>query len=481
MITVKNITKNILGEPLFKDVSFVLHPGDKVGLVGQNGSGKSSLMKLILGLDEPDAGTIAVEHERIGYLPQDPQFEPEATVETFLKATHANTERVLKRVGLEKIKQETHVAGLSGGQKTRLALARILLQNPTALFLDEPTNHIDTQGLLWLEEFIKDFKGIVFVISHDRTLLDTSVQRILEIDSANHIFSEFHGGYSAYKEEKKRRLEVQEGAYYRQQKKKEHMELWLALKKQEARAHPDPAKGKQIRAMEKRLEREVYSQEIQRPHDEKVMKGLELVGNSHAGKLIARCTDITKSFESQTILTKVNFEIRGTDRILLSGENGSGKTTLLKIIAGEIIPDSGMVKIGENVKFGYFAQEHEHLDPDKTVLEEFAVTDRLCHHEKDPRTILGAFHFHGQDVFKRVRDLSAGERVRLIFAKLTHQKNDFLILDEPTNHLDIASREIIEDSLIDYAGAIIAVSHDRYFIERIGFEKVIQLVRGSVR
>lgn len=481
MITIKNLTKHILGEPLFKDVSFTMHSGDKVGLVGPNGSGKSSLMKLLLKLDEQDKGTISIEHERIGYLPQDPHFEPEATIETFLNAAHSNVDRVLKQVGLDKIKHESMIATLSGGQKTRVALARILLQNPTALFLDEPTNHLDTKGLLWLEEFLDQFKGIVLIISHDRKLLDTSVSKILEIDPANHSFIEYHGGYTFYKEEKKHRLEIQEGAYARQQKKKEHMENWLALKKQEARAHPDPSKGKQIRAMEKRLEREIYTQEILKPKDGGAIRGMELTGSTHQAKLIIRCTNVTKLFDDKIILSKINLEIRGNDRVLLVGENGSGKTTLLKIIAGDSNSDAGEVKIGEKVKIGYFAQEHEYLDPHKTVLEEFVSTDRLLSSEKDPRTILGSFNFHGQDVFKKVCDLSAGERVRLIFAKLTNQENEFLILDEPTNHLDIDSREIIEGALIKYEGAILAVSHDRYFIERIGFGKVIKLVKGVIR
>ena len=222
------------------------------------------------------------------------------------------------------------------------------------------------------------------------------------------------------------------------------------------------------------------TKEIIKPKNHRKIRGMELKGETASSKLIVRCKNIAKRLGDKWILWDISFEIRGEERVLLSGSNGSGKTTLLKIITEDLSPDKGDLKIGEKVQIGYFAQEHENLDLHKTVIEEYLVTDRLTKSDKDPRAILGAFLFKGQDVFKKVSDLSLGERVRLIFAKLTNQENEFLILDEPTNHLDITSREIIENALIDYKGAMLAVSHDRYFIEKIGFERVLSIVNGAI-
>ena len=481
MISAKKLTKNILGEPLFEEVSFVLNKGDKVGLVGPNGSGKSTLMKIILGTVEADGGSVHVERERMGYLAQEHPFRSDDTIESALSASETVSKSVLEKVGLGKLARSHQVSKLSGGQKTRLALAKILLQNPTALLLDEPTNHLDVKGLEWLETFVADFKGIVLVISHDRKLLDNSVHKIFEIDPMNRTFLEYHGAYSRYLEQKELALERQEDDYWRQQKEKKRFELWLALKRQEAKIHADPAKGNQIRAMEKRLEREIYSQEVVKPRSAAKIRGMELAGETDHAKLVVRCKAIAKKLGERWPLWSIDFEIRGEERVLLSGLNGSGKTTLLKIISGQLAQDRGEVKIGENVHIGYFAQEHESLDLNKTVKEEFLSTERMNPLTRDVRAVLGTFHFRGQDVFKKVSDLSSGERVRLIFAKLTNQQNELLILDEPTNHLDIASREVIENALIDYKGAILAVSHDRYFIEKVGFERVLTIENGTLK
>lgn len=445
MIQVKKITKYILGKPLFEDVSFVLNSGDKVGLVGPNGSGKSTLIKMILNRSDYDGGSIQIERERIAYLPQEIVSEN---------------------------------ASLSSGQKTKLALETILAQKPTVLLLDEPTNHLDVKGLQWLEGIINEFKGIVMVISHDRALLDNCVTKIFEIDSANMTFKEYQGGYTDYVIEKEKSLELQENEYRWQQREKKRLELWLTLKRQDARVRPDPAKGKQIRAMEKRLEREIYSQEISKPSSLKKIREINLTGKTHISKLILQCEAVAKSMGDKVILRNISMEIRGQEKVLLSGENGSGKTTLLKILMGEVEKDKGSTRIGQNVQIGYFSQEHEYLDRDKTVLEEFMATERMLELTKDARVILGSYLFKGQDVFKKISDLSLGERVRLIFAKLSNQKNELLILDEPTNHLDIASREIIEKALINYEGALLVVSHDRYFIEKIGFDREVRIVRG---
>lgn len=482
MIIVKNLAKNILGELLFEEVCFVLHKGDTVALVGPNGCGKSTLLKIITGDVEADAGDVRRDNERVGYLPQEVSFKSGDTVESFLSVPeNLKVRTVFGNVGLDTIPYDFSVGKLSGGQKTRLALVKMLLERPSILLLDEPTNHLDLKGLEWLERFLCDFKGAVLIVSHDRRLLDTSVNRIFEIDSLRHRLVEYAGGYTDYMIEKEKKLMRWEDDYRRQQKEKRRMELWLALKRQEAHVHPDPAKGKQIRAMEKRLQREIYDNEIFRPGSQKKISGMELSGKTASAKRIVLAQNIAKSFSGSSLLWDISFEVRGREHVLLSGENGSGKTTLLKIITGELRSDRGEVKIGDGVRFGYFAQEHETLDPGKTVMEEFLSTDRLFSFVRNPRSILGAFLFSGQSVFKKISSLSLGERVRLIFAKLTNQENELLILDEPTNHLDLQSREVIEDALLDYKGAILVVSHDRYFLDTIGIDRTITICGGKIK
>lgn len=482
MIIIKNLTKNILGNTLFEEVSFVLSRGDKVGLIGPNGCGKSTFLKIILGEIEADHGDVWIEHENIGYLSQELLFEKGETVESFLSVSeNPKTKTALEKVGLGNISHDIAVNKLSGGQKTRLSLARILLNKPSVLLLDEPTNHLDLKGLEWLENFIRDFRGGVLIVSHDRRLLDNSVNKILEIDSVNHKFTEYVGGYTEYVMEKEKKLAKWEDEYQRQQKEKRRLELWLALKRQEAHIHPDPAKGKMIRAKEKFLQREIYDKEIIQPKNQKKINSLEFKGEVASAKLIVRAKNIAKNFPERQLLREVSFELRGKEHVLLVGDNGSGKTTLLKILTGDLQPDAGEFKFGENVHFGYFAQEHEILNSDKTVMDEFLNTDRLLNLSKNPRAILGTFLFSGQNAFKKVSSLSLGERVRLIFAKLTNQENELLILDEPTNHLDIQSREVIEDALFGYKGAILVVSHDRYFLDKISINRIFTLQNGIIK
>ena len=477
MIVVKNLTKSILGENLFENVNFKLHKGDKVGLIGKNGGGKTTLLRILLGLEEYDSGTVDTEKERIAYVPQEISFGDEETVEEFLKVTgNLNFLPALQKVGLDKILLDTKIKSLSGGQKTRLSIAKVLLEKPACIFMDEPTNHLDVDGLLWLEEFIFNFHGIVLVISHDRQLLENSVNRILEIDTANKKFFEYIGGYSDYQMAKEKREESEEEAFELQQKQKVKMEQWLVLKKQEATLHADPAKGKQIRAMEKRLQREIYDQELKNPKQNKKLEDLELAGGTHNAKLILRVTNLSFKFPNleKLLFRRLNFEIRGTQRILMSGKNGSGKTTLIKILLGNILLTEGEIKIGENISIGYFSQEHVFKDFEKSVLDDFS--DQTNTGIQESKNILGTFLFSGNNVNKKIKDLSYGERVRLIFAKLINSKNDLLILDEPTNHLDISSREAIEEALINYKGALLVVSHDRYFIETINLDKNLKLL-----
>ena len=479
MIRLKNITVEMKGEPLFEQVSFILHRGDRVGLVGPNGSGKTTLLRVLTGSVEPEQGEFAIEGEQVGYLPQETIFAPEATITSFLSSTPAQiVEPILKEVGLGAVPPSFLVADLSGGQKTRLVLARVLGTKPSVLLLDEPTNHLDIHAIEWLEQLINSFRGAVLIVSHDRRLLDNTVDKILEIDPVNKSWNEYVGGYTEYTLERARRMEKQEGDYNRQQKEKKRLELWLARKREEAKIYADPRKGKMIRAMEKRLEREIYSQEIVTPRSTRKISHVTLDGEVAASKLVLRAKYVRKSFAGKSVLWDVSFEMRGREHVLLAGKNGSGKTTLLQLLLGELKPDEGEVRIGDNMSIGYFAQEHETLDPEKTVIDEYLATARLLSPEDEARHILGSFLFSGDAVFKKVSTLSLGERVRLMFAKLTHQKNELLILDEPTNHLDVTSREVIEAALADYEGAILAVSHDRYFIDKLGFTRTLTLEQG---
>lgn len=480
MIIIKNLSAHIQGEPLFEKVSLRIGSNDRIGIVGPNGSGKSTFVRIVAGLVEPDEGSVKVEQERIGYMPQDLVFGEDDTIESFVATVPASVrDKVIKDVGLASVSIQAKVSSLSGGQKRRLSLARVLGMGPTLLLLDEPTNHLDRDTIDWLEDFIQNFKGGVVLISHDRSLLDHTVTKILEIDPRAQKIKEYTGNYSAYLLERLKRDQLQNEAYDRQQKEKKRLEVWLARKREEAHVYADPSKGKMIRAKEKYLQREIIDKAVMRAESGKKIRGANLRGEVVGAKLICRVSSVAKRYGDKSILRDVSFEIRGKERVLLVGENGSGKTTLLKMLMGEITPDEGIIKIGEGVSVGYFSQEQEQLDLHKSVLDEFFDTPHLVA-GRDARAVLGSFLFSDQDVFKKVSALSLGERVRLIFAKLTNQRNELLVLDEPTNHLDIPSREVIEAALMEYEGSIIAVSHDRFFVEKIGFDRVLQVHGGVV-
>jgi ATP-binding cassette subfamily F protein 3 len=450
MLRIRNLTKYIQGEPLFKELSLTVHRHDRIGIVGPNGAGKSTLLKIIIGEVETDTGSVEIDRETLGYLRQEPLITPDSNP-------------------------------LSGGQKTKLALTKLLATKPTMLLLDEPTNHLDEETLLWLKDTLQNYAGAVVIVSHDRWLLNQTVTRIIELDAVNQTITEYPGNYDAYIQLRAKQLEKWKNRYDLQQREKRRLENWLALKRQEATAHPDPAKGKQVRMMERRIQREIYDREIPRPQQRKILSKLGITGNAHGSKLLIKAHNLTKGYDERTLFKNLDLEIRGAERILLQGPNGSGKTTLLKVIVNEAAADAGEITIGNNVHIGYFAQEHETLNPKKTVLEEFLHTDGLQLGSYNPRSVLGSFLFIDDDVFKKVSDLSLGERVRLIFAKLLQQQHELLILDEPTNHLDIASREAIEQALQNYQGAILVVSHDRYFLQQVGITKIWHLANNTIK
>ncbi len=481
MILIRNLTKYILKQPLFEELSLTILPEDRIGIVGPNGGGKTTLLKIIAGIEIADQGFVDTEKERIGYLPQEPEFKSYDTIESYLAAPDHKMEKVLTQVSLTGLDLETLTTKLSGGQKTKLALAKVLLENPSVLLLDEPTNHLDITALSWLRNFINEFRGAVMIVSHDRSLLNNVATKIIEIDSINQEVNEFVGNYDNYLIEKERLIEKRENAYSLQERKRKHMENWIRHRQDIASAIPNPAMGKQIQMMKRRLKREILDNELNKPIEYNSFKGKPLSGEVPTGKLIIRAQGLRKILSEKIVLEDISFEVRGSDRVLISGSNGSGKTTLLKLLTNQWSPDSGEITIGPNVNFGYFAQEHEVLDLEKTVIGEFLSTDRLLIGSSNPRSVLGNFLFKNDDVFKKVKELSLGQRVRLVFAKLMYQQNELLILDEPTNHLDIASKENIEQALQEYRGAIIVVSHDMYFIDQIGITSQLFLEQGIMK
>ena len=481
MLVAKNLTKYIDHRDLFEDYSFIIHDGEKVGLIGPNGCGKSTLMRMIVGYDDDFEGSVDKGRERIGYLSQMLVADEGETIESFLKNFQVrDVDRVSKEVGLDEVAKNVEVKKLSGGQKTRLSLARILLDKPTMILMDEPTNHLDLEGIVWLENLVKNFRGAILVVSHDRKFLDNTVDKIMEMDTVMRELHEYRGGYSDYVEQKKVERERWEIDYKQQQKQKKKMEEWIVLKRQQASAHSDPSKGKQLHAMQRRYEREIEENLISRPADFTPMKNLLLKGQVHKDKLVLRVVGLKKSYGEKVILTDVEFEIRGPERIIVSGLNGSGKSTMLKMIVGKIKADGGGIRLGEGVSIGYFSQEQEGINLENNVIDEYLKGKEMDITQTEARTVLGAFKFSGDDVFKRVGDLSYGERVRLIFAKIASEGNQLLILDEPTNHLDIYSREIIENALNEYGGAIMLVSHDRYFVEQIKMTRELHVEEGKV-
>jgi len=481
MLVIKNLSKYINNKELFENICFIIQSGEKVGLIGPNGCGKSTLMKIIVGQDRDFEGKVDIVKEQIGYLSQVLITEDKMTVEGYLrKFNKREVEKILPQVGLSSEMKNKLVKQLSGGQKTRLSLAKILLERPTMILMDEPTNHLDLEGIKWLEGLVKDYKGAILVVSHDRKFLDNTVEKILEMDVVQNKLNEYKGGYSDYVEQKKVEKERWEIDYKQQQKQKKKMEEWLVLKRQQASVHSDPSKGKQLRAMERRFDREITEQMISKPTDFEPMHNLFLAGQVHKHKLVLRVEGLSKSYRERKILRDVTFEIRGPERILVSGLNGSGKSTLLKMLAGKMMPDSGEISLGEKVEVGYFAQEQDELNLDNDVIDEFIKGKELQVTLTEARTVLGAFKFSGDDVFKAVGSLSYGERVRLVFAKIASLGNQLLILDEPTNHLDIYAREIIENALNEYQGAIMLVSHDRYFVEKLGMKREFFVENGVV-
>ncbi|EEL13586.1 MULTISPECIES: ribosomal protection-like ABC-F family protein [Bacillus] len=511
--SVNNVTKSFGGNTIFENISLEIKNGERVGLVGRNGSGKTTIFGLLTGMESLDAGAIHMKKgTRIGHVAQIPKFDEVMTVYDVLssafkvekeleKEMHAleknmaveqeqsALEKLMERYGviqekfaflggyeieanIMKVANGLQVTDLfsrvftelSGGEQTKVSLAYMLLQKPDLLLLDEPTNHLDLFAVEWLEQFLKEYTGTVIVISHDRYFLDEVVTKIFDLEDGEiHVY---HTNYSQFVEEKEERLLQEFQAYQEQQKKIKKMKEAIKRLREWANQANPPNEGlhKRARNMERALER---IEKLKRPILERKQMGLQFEGQERSGKDVVVMKEVSKGFAGRPLFEQANLHVRFQERAAIVGRNGTGKTTLLKLLLEEINPDVGEIRIGSSVKIGYLSQ-HTYGNVKSNVLEAFreyvAVT------EGEARHILAKFLFYGPAVFKKVTQLSGGEKMRLRLAQLMYQDINFLILDEPTNHLDIESREVLEEALEQYNGTILAVSHDRYFLNKL-FEK----------
>ncbi len=511
--SVNNVTKSFGGNIIFENISLEIKNGERVGLVGRNGSGKTTIFQLLTGMEGLDAGAIHMKKgTRIGHVAQIPKFDESMTVYEVLSSAF-KIEKELEREmrTLEKHmaeEQETSVlqklmerygiiqekfaflggyeieanimkvanglqvtelfprsfVEISGGEQTKVNLAYMLLQKPDLLLLDEPTNHLDLFAVEWLEQFLKEYNGTVMVISHDRYFLDEVVTKIFDLEDGEiHVY---HTNYSRFVEEKEERLLQEFQAYQEQQKKIKKMKEAIKRLREWANQANPPNEGlhKRARSMERALER---MEKLKKPILERKQMGLQFEGQERSGKDVVVMKEVSKGFAEHLLFNEANLHVRFQERAAIVGRNGTGKTTLLKLLLEEIEPDAGEIRIGSSVKIGYLSQ-HAYGNMKSNVLEAFRECVAVT--EGEARHILAKFLFYGPAVFKKVTQLSGGEKMRLRLAQLMYQDINFLILDEPTNHLDIESREVLEEALEQYNGTILAVSHDRYFLNKL-FEK----------
>jgi len=536
MLTVHHLSKSYELQTLFENVSFSLNPGERVGLVGVNGCGKTTLLRILASDETASSGTVSRDPRlRIGYLPQG--FTPEqnttlgevigaaagearaledelaaaalvltqnpqdaacqAAYDDLLRRIQAaesgRTAEVLAGLGLDAIDPDQLVSTLSGGQQTRLSLGLVLLSEPQLLLLDEPTNHLDIAMLEWLEEWLNGYPGAALVVSHDRTFLDRTVSRILDMDARYHSLREYAGNYSDYVEQRQAEIDQQWAEYKDQQVEIRRMKQDIARAKAQAAdterkassiriGGPDyKMKGfksyqqgiakkvaKKAKSREKKLERYIESDErVEKPQNEWQMK-LEFSQPEHQSRVVLRTEGLSVGYAAdKPLLCDLTLELRARRRVVLTGPNGSGKTTLLRTISGEIPPLAGEVHLGSSVRLGYLTQDQSGLDMNKTPVE--TLQDYFTN-ETDVRRFLSYYLFTGDEPLKPNALLSFGQRTRLMLALLVAQGCNCLLLDEPVNHLDIPSRSQFEQALNQFEGAVLAVVHDRYFIERFAEE-----------
>ena len=517
ILSCQNISKAFVENQVLKNVSFHIEDHEKAAIVGINGAGKTTLLRIIVGEMTPDDGQVVLARDKtLGYLAQNSTVDTSHTIYEELLSVKADLLRleekirecennmkhaegdaledlmkqytslthafetgggylyrselvgVLKGLGFTEDEFSKPVATLSGGQKTRVALGRLLLQNPDLIILDEPTNHLDMNSIAWLETYLLNYKGAVLIVSHDRYFLDRIAGKVIEIDQSK--ATTFMGNYSDYAVKKEQLRVATWNAYMNQQRDIKHQEEVI----EKLKSFNREKSIKRAESWEKMLDK---IEVIEKPSEVRTDMKLTLTPRILSGNDVLTVEHLSKSFDSHKLFTDVNFEIKRGEHVAIIGDNGSGKTTLLKILNGLVPADQGTFRLGSNVEIGYYDQEHHVLHSEKTLFEEIS-DDYPYLNNTQIRNVLAAFLFTGEDVFKRISDLSGGERGRVSLAKLVLSNANFLILDEPTNHLDIMSKEILEDALNGYEGTILYVSHDRYFINRTA-HRILDLTEGQ--
>lgn len=517
ILACQNISKSFGTDEVLKNISFHIEANEKAAIVGINGAGKSTLLKIICGEMHADGGEVVLAKNRsIGYLAQHQELvgegtiyeeillacqelldmeqglrkmeesmsecapeELEALMNRYNQANHAfelsggltfksEISGVLKGLGFSEEEFTKHMSQLSGGQKTRVALGRLLVTKPDVIMLDEPTNHLDMESIAWLETYLSNYKGAVLIVSHDRYFLDRVVTKVVEL--ARHTGTVYEGNYTAYAQKKELIREAQLKQYYNQQREIHHQEEVIAKLKSFNRE-------KSIKRAESREKMLDKVERLDKPIEEKADMHLQLDPDIVSGNDVLRVEDLKKSF-AEPLFSQLGFEIKRGERVALIGNNGTGKTTILKIINGLLEADEGQITLGSNVHIGYYDQEHQNLDPQKTLFEEISDAYPSLTQTRI-RNVLAAFLFTEDDVYKRIGDISGGERGRVSLAKLMLSNANFLILDEPTNHLDITSKEILESALNSYTGTVFYVSHDRYFINRTA-TRILELTGQTI-
>ena len=478
MITANNLTKTYGDRELITNVSFKIGNGRKIGLVGKNGCGKTTLFKILNGTEELSDGNLEIRNEILGYLPQEFNFPKELAGEYLEKKLDSKwdfykIDSLASKLKFKGFDPYQPVHTMSEGQKMKLKLIESLLEDPTTLFIDEPTNHLDIEGIMWFEEYIKHLDITVMMISHDRSFLNHTVDEIWEIDKQQ-IFR-FVGDYDNYKEEKLKLIDKWDQEYILFLKKKAQLETLLENVR---KIKGGKKRGKAVEAAKKRIKREVEGNKKEKYTTKKV-KHIEFKSDVHLSKLMIRFEDISKSYGKKEVFNNLNFELRGKEKIWLYGPNGAGKSTIVKIIMGIEQPSSGNLKLGENIRVGYFSQVQTNLTSENILLEEFIEKTGIYFGEAFG--YLNKFLFDKKSVQKRVWQLSPGEKARFAFAIFACKDYDLLVLDEPDNHLDIETKEVIEKSLNEFKGTLLLISHDRYFVEMIGVDKVLNLSDGEIK
>lgn len=518
ILSCQNISKSFGTDEILKNVSFHIEENEKAAVVGINGAGKSTLLKIIMKQENPDEGDVTLAKDKtIGYLAQYQDVSGHHTIyeevldskrdiiemeerlrsmeaqmntlsgdaleqllDTYHKLSHdfeqvngyayrSEVTGILKGLGFTEEEFDKKMNELSGGQKTRVSLGKLLVTKPDVLLLDEPTNHLDIESIRWLETFLLNYKGAVLIVSHDRYFLDRVVSKVVEI--FQHKGYVYQGNYSDYAKKKAAIRAAMIKQYYNQQREIKHQEEVIAKLKSFNRE-------KSIKRAESREKMLDKIERIEKPTEDNTDIRIVLEPNVVSGNDVLKVEGLAKAFPPLQLFQGIDFEVKRGERVALIGNNGTGKTTILKIINELLLPDAGTVTLGSNVHIGYYDQEHQQLHMEKTIFDEIADDYPNLNNTK-VRNVLAAFLFTDDDVYKRIEDLSGGERGRVALAKLMLSDANFLILDEPTNHLDITSKEILEEALKSYTGTVLFVSHDRYFINQTA-TRILELTGETV-